>query len=162
MKHNDLEYFEQPLKLPFLNRMNLENKEEEYKNLCRLISKGDLLCTFNTKSLMSKLISIVDNGPWSHVAMCSGDGTVIEAIPSGAVERPISVYADKKFHIGLYRMPGQDAEESVAKMRSMIGSGYNYKGALIAGLQKLLNKPRYAPTPADVIINSKAQLLAYV
>lgn len=59
------------------------------------IRTGDLLFTFDTESLTSKLISFFDRGPWSHCGMCSGEGTIIEATTAGVVERPIEVYLER-------------------------------------------------------------------
>ena len=54
---------------------------------------GDMLCVFDTKNVFSWVISKVDRGPWSHTAICTGEGTVLEAITTGVCERPLDVYA---------------------------------------------------------------------
>lgn len=156
------EYFENPIKLPMLKIGNLLKKEKKWKKLCELIEVGDWLCTYDTKSITSNIISKIDTGPWSHIGMCSGKGTIVEAITNGVVERPLSVYAGDNYHVGLYRYASSEKEEAVSLMRSQIGKKYNFKGAFIAGTQKLFKKPRSAPTPADLIINSKAELITFV
>jgi hypothetical protein len=160
--NGDSEYFDNPIKLPMLKKGNLLNKEQEWKKLCELIEVGDWLCTYDRKGITSKIISKIDSGPWSHVGMCSGKGTIVEAITKGVVERPLSVYAGDNYHVGLYRYVGSEKEEAVSFMRSQIGKKYNFKGAYIAGTQKLFKKLRHAPTPADLIINSKAELITFV
>ncbi|MDO6693831.1 hypothetical protein Q4574_11075 [Aliiglaciecola sp. 3_MG-2023] len=158
------DYFNNPIKLPVLESKSLLEKNDKWPILCNSIQAGDWLCTFQSKSFMSKIISAVDTGPWSHVAICSGNDTIIEATTEGCVERPLTVYEGKYIHVGLYRgnLTEQEKNESVLRARSTIGSKYNYKGAFIAGMQKFLDKPRYAPTPADLIIFSNVTLVTYV
>jgi hypothetical protein len=159
---NDLEYFSSPIKLPLLNKESLLVKEASWRRLCTLVQVSDFLCTFNSHSVTSKIITNIDQGPGSHIAMCTGEGTIVEVITEGVVEKPLSVYEGPEFHVGLYRTNNPEKEQSVEMMRSRIGNGYNYKGAMLAGTQKFFKAKRYAPTPADFIISSRAELLCYI
>lgn len=164
IKIQDVAYFDRPIKLPRLEAIDDNLRTRRWNELKRAIQKGDLLFTFDSKSLSSKLISWVDNGPWSHCATCSGDGTVIEAITSGMVERPIDSYAPSRYRLGLYRLRRGtfDADKMIAFSRAQLGKPYNYRGALRAGFEKLTNRRRTVPTPNDLASNPDFNLVIYV
>lgn len=159
----NFEYFANPIKLPRLDPIDLEQRDFRWKQLTQLVRRGDALFTFDTRSFFSKLIAFVDNGPWSHVAMCTDTKTVIEAITSGVQERELEVYAHHRYRVGLYRPIGLvDPEKSLEFMRAQIGKSYAYSKAAVAGLQKFLNRNRLAPTPNDLAISRHLFLICYV
>jgi len=164
IKNEDVTYFDRPIKLPRLDAIDENTRAHRWSELKFSIRKGDLLFTFDSKSLSSKLISLIDKGPWSHCGTCSGDGTVIEAITSGMVERPIDSYAAYRYRLGLYRLRSEtfDADILIAFSRAQLGKPYNYRGALRAGLQKITNRRRTAPTPNDLASNPDLNLILYV
>ena len=95
--------------------------------------------------------------------MYSGQGTIIESITSGCVERPIEVYRKPQFRLGLFRYRDTDPERAVASMRKKKGSRYNYWGALQAGAGKYFNLwDRGAGTPNDMIAVPGVHHIAYV
>jgi hypothetical protein len=157
-------YFDNPIKLPRLGNIEIESRMAKWRQLQEQIQKGDTLFTFDSKSLFSKLITLVDNGPWSHCGTCTGDGTVIEALTSGVVERPIDSYSDPRYRVGLYRVISgtDDPDRRIAFHRSQLGKRYNYRGAIIAGLRKLANRKTIAPTPNDLAASSTLDLVVYV
>jgi len=122
------------------------------------------LFTFDTDSLFSKLISVVDKGPWSHVATCTGEGTIIEALTAGVQERSIEVYVTPKYRVGLYRFRDgiPDPEKGVAFGRDQIGKPYNFSVAAIAGIQKIFMHRRIVPTPNDAAIQPELDLIIHV
>jgi len=157
-------YFNYPIKLPKHNKINIKDHDEKWGKLVLEHKKGDTLFTFDTDSLFSKIISFVDKGPWSHVAMCTGEGTIIEALTSGVQERSIEVYENPKYRVGLYRFRAgvPDPEKGVAFGRAQIGKPYNFSGAAIAGIQKIFMHRRIAPTPNDVAIQPELDLIIHV
>lgn len=142
--------------------------EEEHRNrwdqLLQVAKKADFIFTFNTASWTSRVIAWVDNGSWSHTALYSGENTVLEAITSGTCERPIDVYRTPNFRVGLYRIPLEDGkdEKGIEWLRSRIGDGYSYRGALIAGAEKLFCLQRKKRTPNDMMMVPNIQLIALV
>jgi len=164
IKHGDVGYFNRPIKLPRLDIIDENVRVSRWNELKSEIRKGDQLFTFDSKSLASKLISFVDNGPWSHCGTCSGDGTVIEAITSGVVERSIDSYAPTRYRLGLYRPRSEkfNADKLIDFSRTKLGGRYNYRGALRAGLQKFTNRRRTTPTPNDLASNPDLNLILYV
>jgi hypothetical protein len=155
-------YFSNPIKLPRLDPIRIDERNFRWNELKLLVRRRDLLFTFDTKSLFSKLISLVDDGPWSHTAMCTGEGTVIEAITSGVQERPLESYANHRYRVGLYRPIGlRETDESLEFLRSQIGKPYGYSKAALAGVQKLFRIRRFAPTPNDLAVSPNLQLIFY-
>ena len=153
-----------PVKLPRLEPIDKQSRYYRWIALKSLASKGDLLFTFDTASLFSKIISLVDSGPWSLYAIYTGAGTVIEAIASGVCERSIDIYADSRYLLGLYRLRSdlQDQDNTVESDRSKIGQPHSYRKAAIVGVQKLLRLPPSFPTPNDLAIHPEIELLNYV
>jgi hypothetical protein len=163
LHRGEFDYFANPIKLPRLDSIDVGQRNLRWNQLTLLIRKGDALFTFDTKSFFSKVITLVDNGPWSHTAICTGEGTVIEAITSGVQERALEVYAHPRYRVGLYRPIGLHApEQSLEFLRAQIGKPYAYSKAAIAGLQKLLNRRRFAPTPNDLAVSRHLSLICYV
>lgn len=155
-------YFSNPIKLPRLDPIDLSERNFRWNELKLLVRKGDALFTFDTKSLFSKLITMVDNGPWSHAAMCTGEETLLEAITSGVQERSLDVYADPRYRVGLYRPLGlTEPEKSLDFLRSQIGKPYGYSKAALVGVQKFLRIRRFAPTPNDLAVAPNLQLICY-
>ncbi|MFY9317368.1 MAG: hypothetical protein WAO95_17660 [Burkholderiales bacterium] len=157
-------YFDSPIRLPILRPITTEEHGVRFKALLNLVRAGDLLLTFNSDNWISRLISYFDNGPWSHCAFCSGQGTVLEAIPAGVSERPLEAYKGKRFRLGLYRHPHapSDISEVLSFARSRIGDGYSYRKAILSGLRKHFRIRRRLPTPNDLAISPELHLVAIV
>lgn len=158
-------YFDSPIKLPKLENSEPQSeiRTKAWGYLKNEIQIGDVLFTFDTKSFTSKVITWVDNGPWSHCGICTGNGTIVEATTSGMVERPIDVYADTRYRVGLYKVlsEGDQPEKRIEFSRAQLGKPYNFRGAFVAGLRKLMNRPR-TPTPNDLATSPMLQLVALV
>ncbi len=131
---------------------------------------ADLICTFNEKSLLSRLIASLDGGSWSHSAVYVGDGQICEAMSEGLLRRPIEVHRNKHTHFGIYRVfditPQQQAA-MVTEAKRHLGKGYNYIGAIRVGL-KLLFRVKLDPkkpghkTPNDLIYTGAYYLVDYL
>ena len=159
----DWKYFTHPAPPLPAPALTLEEYWVRWDSFWALAKPADLVFTFDSSSRMSRIISWVDRGPWSHSAMYSGQGTVIEATTSGCVERPIDVYKRPQFRLGLYRYRDVNPELAVAGMRTTIGAGYNYWGALRAGVGKYLNLlERGAGTPNDLIAVPGVEQVSYI
>lgn len=161
---NNVAYFALPIKLPRFEPIDKQSHNDRWISLKSIATKGDILFTFDTASLFSRIISLIDRGPWSHCAIYMGGGTVIEAITAGVCERSIDVYADSRYRVGLYRLRSDlpDQDNTVEFDRSKIGQPYSYRKAAVVGIQKLLRLPRSFPTPNDLAIHPEIELLKYV
>lgn len=157
-------YFENPIRMPVLKPILKKDQEKKWSELIEIARPGDLLFTFNSSSRVSKLISWVDDCPWSHSAIYTGEKTVVEAITSGVTERPISVYFEYNIRLGLYRNSMSDIEamQAVQKMRLLIGHGYSYRKAILAGIQKILHLNRTKPLGTDIISSHEIQPVLFV
>lgn len=168
LKENDMRYFDSPIKLPFLDPISETERNDLWKILYQSLVLGDIIATFDSNSFISRMISKIDNGPWSHVAMYSGSGMICEAITSGVTERPLNVYNREHIRIGLYRNSCNfsDKEKMINWMRKEIGKKYNYHGAILTGIRKFLGvkiERGIPPTPNELIIYlDKANLICTV
>ncbi len=94
-------------------------------------------------SLTSWLIMYLTSSPWNHTGMFTGDGTVIEALTDGTIERPFSDYLDGRSYMSAYTPPYLDVDgptNAVAHARSAIGAPYNWLGVLRLGAKILLGR----------------------
>jgi hypothetical protein len=96
-------FWDHPIKIPILSPISAEEHEARWVESNRVIRKGDLIFTLDTKSVVSRVITYFDQGAWSHTAMYVGDGRIIEAIGEGVVERSIEAYHDPRYRLGVYR-----------------------------------------------------------
>jgi hypothetical protein len=124
--------------------------------------------------LISRLIARFDHGTWSHVGTYTGDGTILEAIKDGVVERDIEVYRNPRYRLGLYRHKSMDPKSAVnlvGFMRSQLGKRYNFRAAVrlallkVFGLQpgKGLRPPRLDElTPNDLARSERVALICVV
>jgi hypothetical protein len=104
------------------------------------VRDGDTLFSHPLNSLVSWLIMYVTGGPWSHVATLTSQGTVLEAIAQGVVERPATCYFDGKRYLLIGHLMDAVTDEQrnriVSLGRSMVGIvRYNWWGAIQLGLR---------------------------
>lgn len=165
----DLAYFDHPIRLPILLPITSDEYEKRWAQLLEQIRPGDTLRILDEKSRLSRLIAKVDMGTWSHVASCFGNGTLLEAITAGVVQRNISVYHARHYRIGLYRFPGGITDEQIAKMFqfgiAQLGKKYAWGKVARLGLKKLLrvhNSSQTQLSPNDRISMSNEELIHIV
>src|SRR6202041_910029 len=103
MKDTGSSFWQHPIKLPMLKPISKEEHEHRWVQGAALVQKGDLIFTFDTQSLISRVITYFDQGAWSHTGSYTGDGHIIEAIGEGVVERNIEAYHSPKYRMGIYR-----------------------------------------------------------
>ena len=149
--------------IPF-EKLSAEEREIRWRKLAGSVQRGDLLMTFNSDSFISRMIAWVDRGPWSHSALCSGNGTVFEAITQGVCERPLDVYRPENFRLGLYRLPlsEQQREKLPSDLKGEVAYGYSYKKAMVVGWFKFAGLMRNIPTPNDLLLLPNLELVAIV
>ncbi len=138
-------FFRNPIRLPRLKTISLQEHETRWHELMACLKGGDVIQVLDQKSLISRLIARVDQGVWSHTAMYSGNGTVLEAITSGVTERPIGVYENARYRIGVYRRDGLTEEARLGLLlflQSQLGKRYAWRKALRLGLRKVLRIDR--------------------
>ncbi len=120
------------------------------------LKKGDILFTFNSKSIISKIIASIDKGSWSHCGIYAGEGKIFEALSSGRVLRSIENYRKQHIHIGVYRpnLNNPDSNNLLDKyIKSEIGPGYGYLKALMIGIRTILGLNDGSFEPTDVTPN---------
>ena len=145
MQHN-MKVFDDPYIMPKLRKYGYE--DEHQKNWDRVYSKlqkSDFIFTYNSKSLISKIIARIDKGSWSHSGIYVGNGEIFEAISKGVVKRKIDVYRNKHIHLGIYRsidyelLTNNDIDEILDTFYvESLGLKYGFHKALILGIRTLL------------------------
>jgi cell wall-associated NlpC family hydrolase len=134
-------FWNNPIKIPILSPIAPEERETRWRKFVAALQKGDAIFTFDTKSIVSRIITHLDQGTWSHVGTYVGDGRVVEAITLGVVERSIEAYHDTRYRLGIYRLPGaspQQIDSMIALCRSTIGDRYSYRKVLLLGIRLTL------------------------
>ena len=162
--------FANPIKLPILSPITDSEWVQRWQKLPNVLQKLDLVQVFDESSRISRLIAAVDRGSWSHSAMYSGDGKVMEAITSGVTERSIDVYRRQGIRIGVYRIPvivdGARAEDAISYARQQIGMGYGWLSLLKKGAQLLFHlhprTERFIPSPNDLIVRTEGIELVFL
>jgi hypothetical protein len=107
----------------------------------KTVRDGDILFSQPTQSFTSWVVMYFQGGPCSHVAMLTKEGTVIEAISSGVVERPADVYFDGKHFLTIRRHREWNEElgqKLVSFQRSQIGRGYASRKVIVLGFHILI------------------------
>lgn len=131
---------------------------------------GDLIVTYNRKSGLSSLIRRLDWCMWSHVAMFSGENTVLEVTTGGATESPFDYLRDPNIDTALYRydeMKEADRPRVVDFMRAKIGKvkGYAWRRVIRIALKNNMGIPykqgKDEATPADMMYANQARLVCY-
>lgn len=156
MQHN-MKVFDDPYIMPKLREYGSE--DEHQKNWHRVTSKlqkNDFIFTYNSKSLISKIIASIDKGSWSHSGIYFGNGEILEAISKGLVKRKIDVYRNKHIHLGIYRAIGtnNDIDEILDTFYvESLGLKYGYHKALILGIRTLLGLTEDKFSPTDLTPN---------
>lgn len=158
------DFFENPVRLPKLFPISKAEHEKRWNELPHILIAGDCIQVFDENSFVSKIIAAVDHGCWSHSAVYTGDQTIIEAVTAGCSERPVSVYKDPRFRLGVYRHPNFSEEQvriGIAFLRAQLGKPYAWRKVFILGLQKLLHIHRDTRklSPNDIVARSDLQLI---
>jgi hypothetical protein len=163
-----INFFDYPVIFPKLTKWHSAGEyERSWGNLIGQLQPADVVCTFDEKSMISRLISFIDKGPWSHTAMYMGNGEISEAIFCGLVKRKIHVYKNKHIHVGIYRKldaSADDIKDILGRARSMLAIGfkYNYKGVILLGIKKIFGIHSELPSPNDFVCLQGHSLIYYV
>jgi hypothetical protein len=137
---NDLSFFENPIRIPVLDDISPQEFERRWEIFSSTLRQADIIFVLDSKSLISKLIARFDHGTWSHVGGYSGEGTVVEAIAQGVVERDIAVYRNPRYRLGIYRyktLDPQSATRMVDFGRSQLGRPYSFRALTRLAVLKL-------------------------
>lgn len=158
-------YFENPIRVPKLSPIDSNEYQSRWRRLLETVQPGDLLIFANTSSRLSRFIAWVDSGTWSHSAMYSEDKMLLEAIPRlGLCKRPLSVYQTPNYRIGLFRAihTKEEIHDALVRAEFMVGHGYSYRKAAIAGFCKFFGMERKAPMPNDLILHMNVKPIMFV
>ena len=107
----------------------------------KIVRDGDILFSQPIHSFTSWVVMYLQGRPCSHVATLTKEGTVIEAIPTGFVERPADIYFDGKHYLAIRRHREWNEEfgqKVVSFGRSQIGCGYAWRKVITLGLHILI------------------------
>lgn len=146
--------FDNPNLMPDVrNGLSSNELQQGWERVYPKIKPIDSIFIFNTKSIISKTISKVDNGSWSHVGTYLGEGKIIEAVTSGTRIADICIYKENHIRMGVYRLIGitnEDREELIKEyLKRGTGRKYNYKGVFRLGLKKIFQKDFIIKEPRD-------------
>ena len=138
--------------------------DESSLDKLKSVRNGDVLFSQPINSFTSWVVMYFQGGPCSHVGTLTNEGTIVEAITAGVVERPASVYFDGKHYLTIRRLQQMDEESGqrvVFWMRSRIGNRYGWGKVVSLGLHILIGnhwdwRPRIS---FDVLIFTATKLL---
>jgi hypothetical protein len=147
-----------------------EEYEKVWERVISKLRKSDLIFTFNSKSLISRIIAWVDKGSWSHCGIYAGNHEIFEMTSKGTVTSNIDIYKAKYMHLGIYRRPDfpEEKREFIDEFRQVnVYNGYPYFKALILGIRTLLDftDGKHSPldlTPNGIIYEGAHDLVDYV
>jgi len=161
--------FESPLLMPpFRGQMSDYEYEINWLRFVSKLQKADLLLTMDSKSFVSRIIAGVAGGVWSHAAIYDDDMNLYESVSKGVIKASLVKYKKKHVHIGAYRLfeglTIEQQDQIVGRVRNLLGSRYNYWGALMCGIRTRLDMElgTFAPTPNGLIYNGDYYLVEYV
>lgn len=167
--HGPRDLFANPIKLPILSPITESEWTQRWQRLSNVLQKFDTIQVFDEASRISRFVAALDRGSWSHTAIYSGDGQVIEAITSGVTERSLDVYRRPGIRIGVYRMAAPAAgnvDEAISHARQSIGDAYGWAHLLEKGVQLLLHlhpdPERFIPSPNDLIVRTEGMELIFL
>jgi hypothetical protein len=155
----EFSFFDDPVRLPILRPILPSEREVRWEQFVSQLRPADIVAVFDTQSLMSKLITHLDQGTWSHTALYVGGGKVTEAITAGVVERPIEVYRSSRYRLGIYRasLTELQAELLVAASRTIVGRHYSFYKATRLGIMMALGTRRNRTRSKNVSPNDIAR-----
>jgi hypothetical protein len=161
--------FEVPEIMPkFTVKLSDEQYEIAWSNLFSKLQPADTILSFNERSMISRFISKLDKGSWSHAMKYVGNGEIVESVFQGVIKRRLDVYKQKHIHIGVYRIIDLTPERQqniVKNSLSFIGLKYNFKGAFRIGLKTLFGSIKYhkeKSTPNGLVYSGNYYLVDYV
>jgi hypothetical protein len=80
LAHGPRSLFASPIQLPILTPITETEWTQRWQKLPDILQKLDTIQIFDESSRISRLIAAVDRGSWSHTALYSGCGTVLEPV----------------------------------------------------------------------------------
>lgn len=101
------------------------------------VRDGDGIFCHPLNAFMSWIVMYVTGGPWSHVGILTNQGTVLEAITQGFVERPATCYFDGRHYVCIKRLNATDEQRRKVVSLGRQGVGiikYDWLGAFRLGL----------------------------
>jgi hypothetical protein len=161
-------FFDYAVRLPILAAITAEERAVRWRKLVAILAPGDVVATFDSTSRLSRVIALVDGGPWSHTGLYVGDGRIAEALTRGVIERGIESYQSERYRLGVYRPLGLTAEGAariIAVARSGLGAAYNYMGVARVGLRLLFDTAAGAerfPSVTELALASGLRLIHVV
>jgi hypothetical protein len=154
----------------FNNNLTDEEYEKVWERVISKLKKSDLIFTFNSKSLISRIITWVDKGSWSHRGIYAGNHEIFEMTSKGTVTNNIDIYKVKYIHLGIYRHPDfpEEKMDFIDEFRQVnVYNGYPYLKALVLGIRTLLGftDGKHSPQgliPSGIIYEGTHDLVDYV
>lgn len=161
--------FEVPEIMPkFTVKLSDEQYEIAWLNIFSKLQPADIVLSFNERSIISRFISTLDKGSWSHAMTYVGNGEIVEAVFQGVIKRRLDVYKQKHIHIGIYRiidLTPERQKDIVTNSLLFMGVKYNFRGAFGLGLKTLFGSIEYhkeKTTPNGLVYSGKYYLVDYI
>ena len=105
-----------------------------------LVRDGDGIFCHPLNVFSSWVIMYVTGGLWSHVGLLTNQGTVLEAIAQGVVERPATCYFDGRHYVLVKRLDATDEQRRQVVSVGRQGVGlirYDWLGAFRLGMMHI-------------------------
>jgi hypothetical protein len=104
------------------------------------VRDGDGIFCHPLNSFVGWVVMYVTGGPWSHVGILTSEGTVLEAITRGVVERSATCYFDGRHYILIKhlhpRVTNEQRRHMISRGRSKVGIvKYDWAGVIRLGLR---------------------------
>jgi hypothetical protein len=167
----NLSYFDNPIRTPFLDKITREEFERRWAKFRSILRPADIIAIIDTKSRMSRLIARLDHGTWSHVGLYTVNGMILEAILQGVVERELEAYHSQRYRLGIYRATNSVSTDAAGAIishgRMMLGLPYGFYNLFRLACIKIFNlSPRGDParnlSPNDIARSGEVHLVHLV
>lgn len=118
---------------------------------------GDLFLVHTRTDFRSWAVMYATSSVWSHIALVSEFGYLLDATTSGIVEHPFNDFLDSQSYGRFGQVPYRnenDVAQVVAAGRAYIGNRFSWKSVCLTGLQIVLGRhPDYHPKlMGDVLV----------
>lgn len=106
----------------------------------------DIVLVHTRGSFISWSVMYFTNSIWSHAALVSEDGNVIDATTTGAIEHPLTDFLESNCHVAVRKLSDVDDSvraEGLKWARERIGTPFNWRGVFRLLIFILAGKREY-------------------
>lgn len=116
---------------------------KDWTQITANIQPGDVICVrhLEPEDIIADAIEWFQNGDVSHTVTCLGDGTVVNAQPTGIKQSPLTDFLLDNYQLTLRRLPVDGAGQKIADVaRTHIGRDYDFKTVAVDAVYGILGK----------------------